>query len=59
MPMDARFESGSAGFSVNLRIFSSSSVVRMPKRDASSQGTGMTAMVRSALWRLWLSSIFW
>ena len=55
--MEARFESGFLGFSENLVMRPSSSAVRMPKREASSQGTGMTAIVRSALFFLWVSSM--
>ena len=58
MPMDARFESGFSGFSVNLVMRpSSGSVVRMPKRLASSQGTGITLTVRSALFSMCVLSI--
>ncbi len=57
MPMEARFESGFLGFSVNLVMRPSSSAVMMPKREASSQGTGMTAMVRSALFFLCVASM--
>ena len=58
MPMEARFESGFSGFSVNFTMRpSSGSAVMMPKRLASSHGTGMTETVRSALCWMWLSSI--
>ena len=57
MPMDARSDSGCFGFSANLTILPVSSAVMMPKRDASSIGTFMTEMVRSALFSLWQRSI--
>ena len=57
MPMDARLESGCLGFSVNLVMRPVPSAVMMPKREASSQGTGMTAMVRSASFFLCVASM--
>ena len=58
MPIDALVLSGFAGFSVNFVILPSSSAVMIPKREASSIGTSMTAMVQSAFFFLWKSSIF-
>ena len=55
--MEARLDSGFLGFSWKRVMVPSSSAVMMPKRLASSQGTSITAMVQSALWALWNSSI--
>ena len=57
MPMEARLLLGSLGFSSNLVMVPSASAVIMPKRLASSQGTSITAMVQSAPFSLWKSSI--
>ena len=53
MPMDARLLGGTAGFSTKSVTRSVSSVARMPKRLASSMGTGITAMVASAPLASW------
>ena len=53
MPMDARLLGGFFGFSTKSVMRAFSSVARMPKRLASSMGTGITAMVAEAPERLW------
>ena len=55
--MEARLLLGFAGFSSNSVMRLASSVIRIPKRLASSMGTGMAAMVTSALLALWYSNI--
>ena len=53
MPMEARLDLGSFGFSWKALMRSSSSVTIRPKRDASLHGTSMTATENSAFFSLW------
>ena len=55
--MEARLLLGFLGFSSNSKIWVSGLVFMMPKREASSIGTSITAMVQSASIFSWCSSI--
>ena len=55
--MEARLLFGFSGFSSKSVIRPVSSVIASPKREASSQGTGIQARVTSALFALWKSSM--
>ena len=55
--MEARLLLGSLGFSANSVIMSSSLMLMMPKREASSQGTSMTEMVQAAPAALWRATM--
>ena len=48
MPMEARSDLGSFGFSANSFMYPSSPVARMPKREAYSMETCITEMVQAA-----------
>ena len=51
--MEARLDFGFFGFSWNSLILSFSSVTISPKREASLQGTSITATENSASFSLW------
>ena len=53
MPMEARLDLGTGGFSWNSVMQSFSSATIRPKREASFQSTSMTATENSAPFSLW------
>ena len=55
--MEARLLFGFFGFSSNSMMASFSSTLIRPKEDATSHGTGRTAMVTSAFLSMWACSM--